>query len=58
MEAIYEFEVKDMPVTVAVDSTRRVRACRRAADLGRENQGIEDSGARRLRALFRYPYAK
>ena len=30
MEAIYEFDVKDMPVTVAVDSRRHQRARHRA----------------------------
>ncbi|GIS18363.1 MAG: hypothetical protein CM15mP120_02790 [Pseudomonadota bacterium] len=37
MEAIYEFEVQDMPVTVSVDSKREFRAHRRAKDLVPEN---------------------
>ena len=39
MEAIYEFEVKDMPVTVAVDAQRHVgardRPARVAARIGK-----------------------
>ena len=32
MEAIYEFDVKDMPVTVAVDAQRRFGASDRPAE--------------------------
>jgi fumarate hydratase class I len=44
MEAIYEFEVKDMPVTVAVDSSGASVRQHRAGGVGKENQGIQDSG--------------
>ena len=39
MEAIYEFEVKDMPVTVAVDAQRHVGAPHRARASGRQKIG-------------------
>ena len=48
MEAIYEFEVEDMPVTVAVDSRGRVGARDGAARVGREDQAAQDSRSRRL----------
>ena len=36
MEAIHEFEVENMPVTVAVDATRRCRSSKRSRDLARQ----------------------
>ena len=38
MEAIYEFDVKDMPVTVAVDATGDERPSYRAAGVAREDR--------------------
>ena len=49
MEAIYEFDVKDMPVTVAVD-TRRVRTQNRSQNVVRQDQcqrGVSSSPRRR-----------
>ena len=46
MEAIYEFEVKDMPVTVAVDSDRAVGAQDRSGRMADEDR--EDPGRDRL----------
>ena len=40
MEAIYEFEVEDMPVTVAVDVERQLRARERAAGVAGEDRGV------------------
>ena len=47
MEAIYEFEVKDMPVTVAVDSGRQRRAQVRPRRVARQDR--QDPGRGRLR---------
>ena len=51
MEAIYEFEVKDMPVTVAVDCERHQRAPNRpcrvaAADRGNTDTAVMKQGPR------------
>ncbi len=48
MEAIYEFDVKDMPVTVAVDSRGESVHTDRPRNLGREDQATQDSGSRGL----------
>ena len=48
MEAIYEFEVKDMPVTVAVDSNGDVGARDRARRVVCEDPHARHPGARRL----------
>ena len=40
MEAIYEFDVKDMPVTVAVDSSGTLGARDRAGDWKAKIAGI------------------
>ncbi len=48
MEAIYEFDVKDMPVTVAVDAHGHVGAQHRAGRVVREDPHAEDPGPRRL----------
>ena len=47
MEAIYEFEVEDMPVTVAVDSTG-FGTRRRATRVERQNSLIPGAGHMRL----------
>ena len=52
MEAVHEFEVKDMPVTVAVD-TRQCRARDRSARVAREDR--QDSGDRGLTSEEPHP---
>ena len=52
MEAIYEFDVKDMPVTVAVDAQRHVGAQHRAGRMVGEDPHAEDPGARGLSARW------
>ena len=54
MEAIYEFEVKDMPVTVAVDARGNSVHVTGPRELD-EDQGTEDSGAGRLRRSVPVP---
>ena len=49
MEAIYEFEVKDMPVTVAVDCTGTS-----VHETGRKSGRREDSRAGHHRCLIRF----
>ena len=51
MEAIYEFEVKDMPVTVAVDSQGNSRPQDRPAGVAGEDR--QDSGGKRLNRFSR-----
>ena len=48
MEAIYEFEVKDMPVTVAVDCQRHLGAPDRAARVAGQDRQDPGRGALRV----------